>query len=271
MREIEFMKLSASGNDFILIDNRGNVVLNPPEFARKICRRRLSVGADGLILLEKANTATIRMLYYNSDGSKAPMCGNGARAIAYFAVQCGFPNSLTIETDAGVISATVKEKQVRIEMPEPGDYRPDIQLAIEGKKTTLFHINTGVPHAVIFVPDIESIDVKMTGRLIRHHKKFAPDGVNVDFVEIRDIHTAAIRTYERGVEDETLACGTGAVASAIVSQRLGKIEFPANILVRKSEEFLITCENNRYFLEGKVTPVYLGKLTQQHFILDNSD
>jgi len=254
------MKLSASGNDFILIDNRGNIVSNPSESARKICKRRLSVGADGLILLENADTATIRMLYYNPDGSRAPMCGNGARAVAYFAVQCGFPNSLTVETDAGVISATVKGKKVCVEMPEPKDYRPGIQLAIEEESFTIFYINAGVPHAVVFVADIGSVDVKRVGRLIRNHKEFAPDGVNVDFVEIRDTHTAAIRTYERGIEDETLACGTGAVASAVVAQKLGKIEFPAIILVRKPENLLITYEDNRYFLEGMVTPVYLGKL-----------
>jgi len=219
MRKINFTKMVASGNDFVVLEFLSSRVLGLRELAKKICDRKYAVGADGMLLLEKSKRADIRMRIFNADGSEAEMCGNGARCAALYAnSELQTPNSqLEIETRAGIIAAKVHGDNVKIRLTDPKDIRLNIPIKVNNRLLRVNFINTGVPHIVIFSEGLDEIDVFNLGRAIRFHKKFSPAGTNVDFVEVSGRNSLAIRTYERGVEDETLACGTGAVAAALVA------------------------------------------------------
>ena len=227
MTVIKFIKMEGSGNDFVVIENcPPSTVHSPQILAKKICDRKYGVGADGVLLLEKSKKADVRMRIFNADGSEAQMCGNGARCCALWASRTsaaggsafGVKNSkLTIETKAGMIDARVEGDLAKIKLTDPADLKLDIHINADGKDYEADYVNTGVPHAVIEVDDIERIPVKEIGRLIRHYRIFQPAGTNVNFVQVKDRDHIVVRTYERGVEDETLACGTGSVASAIIA------------------------------------------------------
>jgi diaminopimelate epimerase len=215
---LRFTKMNGAGNDFILFDNRtGSIALDRTQIAR-LCDRHRGVGADGILLLEKpTNRADFRMRYFNADGGEAEMCGNGARCFARFAKKIGGQKAqLSFETPAGVISAELAGGLVTIQMTEPTDLRLNLDLSTPGEDKTIHFINSGVPHVVIPVAKIDDADVRREGAAIRHQKMFSPNGTNVNFIEKRGPNQIAIRTYERGVEDETLACGTGIVASALI-------------------------------------------------------
>lgn len=219
MTTIPFWKMSGAGNDFILIDNRQGAVLaeNLPHFVAQVCQRRMAVGADGLILIEPSETADFRWQFLNADGSVPEMCGNGARCAARFAHLNGIaPAQMSFETIAGTIHAKVEQDLVKIAMTEPHDLILEERLTLADGEITFGRINTGVPHVVTLVDDIEQTDVVTVGRQIRHHAHFAPAGTNVNFIAPLAGGRWAIRTYERGVEDETLACGTGVVAAALI-------------------------------------------------------
>lgn len=269
MRTINFYKLTAAGNDFVLIDNRDNIVTEDKHsaLALKLCDRRYCIGGDGLILLEKSNKADFRMRYYNSDGSHASMCGNGGRSIARFAYELGIvKENMKFETDAGLITAEIKSNTVvNLALYDPKDLKLDINLEIEDKNFEISCLNTGVPHAVIFVNDIETIDVFKYGRLIRNHNYFAPAGTNVNFVQLAKDNTIFVRTYERGVEDETLACGTGVTASSIISALKGKVSVPVKIITRGKDNLSVSCtfENSKIsnvFLEGPAIVTFTGSV-----------
>lgn len=267
--KIPFMKMSGSGNDFILIDHRKPIFQREhmKEFVQKVCRRRISVGADGLIFIEPSEKADFKWQFFNADGSEAEMCGNGGRCAARFAYLKGIAgSSLTFETIAGVLSAEVDGKRVKLELTRPHGLKLDENLVVEGKPLRVSSINTGVPHAVHFVDDVEQWDVVRMGRAIRNHSHFAPSGTNANFVQIGKDSHLAVRTYERGVEDETLACGTGATASAVVAHLLKKVEPPVAVTTRSGEILTIHFQSRDgvltdVFLEGDVTPVFEGKLT----------
>src|SRR5438270_1064998 len=215
---LRFTKMNGAGNDFILIDNRaGDVHLLRSQIVR-LCDRHRGVGADGVLLLENAtNRADFRMRYFNADGGEAEMCGNGARCFARFAVKvAAAKEKISFETQAGVISAELKGDLVTLGMTEPTDLRLHLELGIAGENKTVHFVNSGVPHVVIPVPNIDDVDVRREGAAVRYHKIFSPSGTNVNFIDKRGAKKIAIRTYERGVEDETLACGTGIVASALI-------------------------------------------------------
>lgn len=233
-KTVEFYKISAAGNDFIMVDNRKKLLpRNIPKLAERWCNRKFSVGADGMILLEDSKRAQFKMRYFNSDGSAAAMCGNGGRSIARFANLLGVaPKKMTFETEAGLINAEILKKNVRLWLYEPKDARLDFTLKVERREFDVSYLNTGVPHTVIFVNDIDKADVVTIGRMVRYHRAFAPAGTNVDFVEKKDNHTIYVRTYERGVEDETLACGTGVTASAIIAGLRGSVTPPVDCLTR---------------------------------------
>ncbi|GHT56852.1 diaminopimelate epimerase [Endomicrobiia bacterium] len=254
---INFSKLTAAGNDFVLIDNRENIIAEKDcEFlAKKLCDRRYSIGGDGLILLEKSASKDFKMKYFNSDGSHASMCGNGGRSVAKFAYELGVVNSkMVFETDAGVINAEIlSHNRVKLDLYNPKDLNRDMKIEIDGKELNVDFINTGVPHAVIFVDCAEEMDVFKYGRQVRHHKVFAPDGTNVDFVEVVKDNTLIVRTYERGVEDETLACGTGITASGIISVLKGFAKSPVNIIARGGDKLSVSLKN----LGGKISDVIL--------------
>jgi diaminopimelate epimerase len=267
--QFEFYKMTGGGNDFILIDNREKMVdadALRPSIAR-ICRRRLSVGADGLIVIEHSTQAHFRWRFFNADGSEAEMCGNGGRCAARLAHLLGMaPPDLTFETGAGLIKAQVKGKVVRLILPPPSDIRLGISLPIGEEEVSVDFINTGVPHAVIIAPDLQEVDVVGLGGQIRRHEAFEPAGTNVDFIGV-DNGSVAIRTYERGVEDETLACGTGAVAATIIAGMRGLTSSPTTVIPRSGEPLTISYEGTgkitEVSLEGEVRMIYHGRLNEE--------
>ena len=271
--KIPFMKMSGSGNDFILIDHRKPLidVDRMAEFARKVCRGRISVGADGLIFIENSEKADFKWRFFNADGSEAEMCGNGGRCVARFANLKGITGpALTFETLAGILSARVNGKTVKLEMTKPHSLKLDESLLIDGRKQTLSSINTGVPHAIQFVEDIEAIDVVQLGRSIRYHAHFAPGGTNANFVRLEKGSQLSIRTYERGVEDETLACGTGAVASALIAAFKGMVRSPVSIKTRGGELLTVhfeieSKEVKRVFFEGEVHIIYEAEMWEEAY------
>ena len=290
--KIDFTKAVASGNDFIIINNNrphlagvgGPGGVNFGDLAQFICKRKYSVGADGLLVLEESNKADFKMRIFNPDGSEVTMCGNGIRCSALYAYTkkwCASP--MKIETLAGTLEASVSpalsdsEKfsgtrkggvsgdSIRLKMTDPKDIKLNQNIGV-GKTVVNFHaVDTGVPHAVHFVEDITKYPVKAMGAKIRYHKIFEPEGINADFVEIQGKSNIAVRTYERGVEDETLACGTGVVASAIISHLTDKVEQPVSVLTESKEilKVYFKKEINGFkdvYLEGKAAIIFEGGL-----------
>ncbi len=270
MGKLCFTKMAASGNDFAVIEDRGSRIKNRKlsVLARKICDHKYGVGADGFLVLEKSKIADIRMRIFNADGSEAEMCGNGARCTAlYISRQSAVdsrPRKTTIETKAGIIDAEVAGNNVKIKLTDPKSVRLDIPIKINNRDMKVNFIDTGVPHVVIFIEGLEKINILPLGRLIRHHEKFSPRGANVNFVEVISRDSIKVRTYERGVEDETLACGTGSAASAIIFAL--KTNAPKKIHVHtRSKEVLALYfarsvdKFSNVWLEGKARKVYEGE------------
>jgi diaminopimelate epimerase len=238
---LRFSKMNGAGNDFVMIDNRvGDLQLAADQIV-KICDRHRGVGADGVLLLERAtNGADFRMRYYNADGGEAEMCGNGARCFARYASRVAGPKGeLSFETPAGVIGATLQGEVVRLEMSEPTDLRLGITIPLRDRPVAAHFINSGVPHVVVPVDNLDNVDVRGLGSAIRRHDLFAPKGANANFLKERGERQIAIRTYERGVEDETLACGTGVVASALIFAALKNVSGPIGVLVRGGNELQV--------------------------------
>jgi diaminopimelate epimerase len=268
MNQIPFYKMSGAGNDFIVIDNRDTVVSeqNLTDFIARLCRRKMSVGADGLILIEPSEKCDFRWRFFNSDGSKAEMCGNGARCAARFAYVNGIAKeNLCFETEAGVIRAQVNHDRVKVTMPNPSSLKLEYLLELKSGPLTVSSINSGVPHVVVFIDQVEDADVVNLGREIRFHPKFAPAGTNANFVCRGKNNEIAIRTYERGVEDETLACGTGAIAGAIIAACQFKMISPLNVKTRSGEYLTIhfSEKDGRFydiFMEGGARIIYIGNL-----------
>lgn len=231
---LEFTKMNGAGNDFVMVDNRdGSLSLSRDKIAG-LCDRHRGIGADGLIALE-GTTETPRMRYYNADGGEAEMCGNGARCFARYAAKLSVKTggSLTFQTMAGPITAELlPDERVRLRMSEPHSLQLAHSLKVETHDLEVHSVNTGVPHAVVFVSDLEATPVVPWGRALRRHQRFAPAGTNANFVQVLDKNSLAIRTYERGVEDETLACGTGVVASALIYHFRSQAASPITVRVR---------------------------------------
>lgn len=229
-KSIKFVKMHGAGNDFILVDNRlGDFPLTTKEELAAFANRPSGIGCEGIILVEKSAKADFRMHFYNPDGSEAEMCGNGARCVAAFALEIGAAKAakMRFETGAGEVAAEVlSENLVRIGMPPPHGLKGNFIIA-------------GVPHQIVEEPDLAAVDVEEEGRRIRNSPTFAPNGTNVDFVTWLDVHTAALRTYERGVEAESFACGTGAVATALVGVANGRGTFPVEVRTYRGEKLIV--------------------------------
>jgi diaminopimelate epimerase len=241
---LRFTKMNGAGNDFILIDNRAKEIdLDRSQIAH-LCNRYRGIGADGVLLLEMpANRADFRMRYFNADGGEAEMCGNGARCFARFANRVtGTKGEICFETQAGVISAEFAGNLVTLRMTDPTDLRLNVKLPVANKNKTVHFINSGVPHVVIPVAKTDDVDVPLEGAAIRRHKMFSPNGANVNFLEKREPKKIAIRTYERGVENETLACGTGIVASALIFAAIESISGPIDVIARGGDELHVGFE-----------------------------
>jgi diaminopimelate epimerase len=241
LRMLRFTKMNGAGNDFVMIDNRAGDLQLASEQISKICDRHRGVGADGVLVLERpTNGANFRMRYYNADGGEAEMCGNGARCFARYASHVAGPvEKLSFETPAGVIGADLHGELVCLQMSEPKDLRLGIKIPLGDQVLDGHFVNTGVPHAVIPVDDLEKVDVRGTGSAIRHHELFSPQGANANFLKRRGDRQISIRTYERGVENETLACGTGVVASALVFAATERVDGPIGVLVRGGNELKV--------------------------------
>ena len=270
-RTIDFYKMSGSGNDFILVDNRAKLIeaALAPELARNLCRRKVSVGADGLILIENDDEVDFRWNFFNADGSTAEMCGNGGRCVARLANILGICGpSLSFRTLAGIIRAEVSGSRVKLQMTEPRDLRLDLELEVNGQRFNTHFINTGVPHTVFILDGPEMLaqqEVVGQGRKVRYHSQFAPAGTNVNFIAVLGEQALAIRTYERGVEDETLACGTGATAVALVGAAKGMVSPPVDVHTKSGETLTIYFDSDKLlpeevYMEGETTVVYQGRL-----------
>jgi len=262
MRKFNFTKMVGSGNDFIVI--QGKPSGNLAALAKRLCDRRFGIGADGLLVLEKSQKADIRMRIFNADGSEAEMCGNGARCAALFSGK----KKLRLITGAGIVNAEVYGKRVKVEITDPKNIKLDLPIKVNGRLIKVNFINTGVPHTVVFVNGINAIDVRRIGASIRNHPKFKPAGTNVNFMEVKGLNTIRIRTYERGVEDETLACGTGSVACALVFALKNNLDDLVKVKTQSGETLKVyfqrvNCKFNNVWLEGGAKIVYNGiyKLT----------
>jgi diaminopimelate epimerase len=260
--ELAFTKMSGAGNDFVVIDNRDGVVQDGPGMAKIVCERHFGIGADGLLLLEKSKKADFRMMYYNADGSYGGMCGNGGRCIAKFAVANGIAGSQhSFEALESVYKASITGENVELSMKDPSGVRTGIMLPTSMGTIECSYIDTGSPHVVILLkddtpghPGLSSIDVERVGREIRHHKEFAPYGTNVNFIKVDGRNRLRIRTYERGVEAETLACGTGSIAAAIVAMELGLVRNPVEVTVKSDHVLTVDVAKD---LMGRYTGVKL--------------
>lgn len=268
---VPFWKMSGAGNDFVIIDHRRPLIAaeQMADFARLVCRRKFGVGADGLFFIEPSSQADFKWRFFNTDGSEAEMCGNGARCVARFAYMHGIAAArMRFSTLAGIIEASVEDTQVTIHLTPPSGLALGQRVQVGSQEYTVHCINTGVPHAVVFVDDLAHADVRGLGYTLRHHADFGPAGVNVNFVALTEdgLH---IRTYERGVEDETFACGTGAVASALIAALLGQAKAPVVVTTSGGVQLcvLFTPQGDNHFtgvqLKGPAHLVYSGELTPE--------
>ena len=243
-----FAKMHGAGNDFVLIEDPDCQFPLEPGVIRKLCSMHEGLGTEGLLLLRppRAEGIVFTMLFFNPDGSRASMCGNGSRCAAYFAYQCGLaPRRQVFGTDAGPVEAELvaigkAEAQVRIRMTPPGDRRHDLSVGACG--FLYQYLDTGVPHEVTFVPDVDAVDVETEGRSVSYAESFAPAGTNVDFAQVTGPSSLRVRTYERGVEAETAACGTGCAASAAAAVESGRCTSPVRVLTAFGAELEFVCE-----------------------------
>lgn len=265
---LHFTKMHGAANDFIMLDDREKVVpWQDYVLMSLLATRRTGVGSEGIILIQKSKRADFRMRFLNPDGTEVDMCGNGARCAAWFAHKIGAaPRSMTMETSCGLLDAEILDDcNVKVWMPEPTARSYGIKISVDGQMIEGDYINTGVPHFVVHTESPEAIDIDTLGRAIRLHPAFAPEGVNVDFVALRESNRLSMRTYERGVEAESGACGTGAVAAAITTVEAHAGTLP--ITVRTSGGFMLNIDadwrNNRCTgstLTGPVREVYRGTI-----------
>ncbi len=265
---IPFSKLNGSGNDFLLIDDRGDAMrgIDRPSFVSKVCDRSRSIGADGVIVIEPSRRADFRWDFYNADGTRAEMCGNGGRCAARFAATRRISGrEMTFETLAGIIHAEVKKDKVRVQLTKACGLCTNVMVPLDRVTRTGHFINTGVPHLVYLSDHLDAEDVDDVGRKTRQHEIFKPEGTNVNFMQVDSPHRLRIRTYERGVEGVTLACGTGAVAAALIAAALRKASSPMTVMTRGGDRLVVSFkrEGEQFtdlHLEGKAEVVCEGML-----------
>ena len=243
---LHFSKMNGAGNDFVVLDNRDeNLRFSGEEIAR-LCHRQLGIGADGLLMVEPAqNGGAYRMRYYNSDGGEAEMCGNGARCFAKFLdhLEGDTHQSISFETMAGMVSATFPGgDDVCVHLSDPTDLTLGESPPVNSSPLTVHSVNTGVPHAVVVIDDLSTIDIDSLGASIRRHDHFAPAGTNVNFMQVNGPSNISVRTFERGVEGETLACGTGMVANALVHHELTGDPPPITVTVHSGDNLQVSFE-----------------------------
>jgi diaminopimelate epimerase len=239
--KIPFFKMHGAGNDFILIDDRTlRFPAGDTAWINRISARRTGVGCEGVILIQPSSTADFRMRFFNPDGSEVDMCGNGARCIARLAHELGIaPPRMSFDTPAGRLQAEVDRNQVRLQMTSPKDWRLNQQLKMKDGDREYGFVNSGVPHVVMSIANLEMWNVKQAGAEIRYHPDFAPKGTNANFIAVTGPDSLRVRTYERGVEDETLACGTGMVACGLIAGKMGWVKPPVRITCASGDVLVI--------------------------------
>jgi len=241
---LDFVKMNGAGNDFVLYDNRSRSIKLATEQVVRICDRHRGVGADGVIGLipSQSGQADWAWEFWNSDGSVAEMCGNGARCFArYIQRMTGHPAKTSFETVAGVITAEFDHELVSVNLTAPENERLNLKVPLKSAGDTVIHsINTGVPHAVIFLPDADQAMLSTVGPEVRRHPEFGTRGTNVNFVQVLGPNSIRVRTFERGVEGETLACGTGVSAAALISARVHGFTSPVKVRVQGGDDLEVS-------------------------------
>ena len=258
--KIPFTKMHGAGNDFILVDDRTgrNFPVDDKAFIHRICSRRTGIGSDGIILLQPSDIADVRMRFINPDGGEQDMCGNAARCVARLAYDRGMAAAkMVIETGAGSVEAEVTQDEVCLYLTDPSELRLDVPVDMEW---TVDFVNTGVPHAVAWVDDVEKIDLPTAGRALRYHRFFEPAGTNADFARVEADGTLTLRTYERGVEGETLACGTGAAAAAVLAAERGRVKLPVPVHCIGGHDLVINTVRGKTTLTGGAAYVFDGEI-----------
>jgi diaminopimelate epimerase len=266
----EFFKMSAGGNDFILFDNRGAAFAGGrfPDLVRRLCARSMSVGADGVILMEASQRADVRARFFNPDGGPT-FCGNGGRCAARLAYLCGMaPGRMVVETDRGFHRAEVRGEAVSFEMPEPHGFEADVTIEAAGRRWSGILVDTGVPHFVVLLSEPLDGPIDAIGRALRAHPRFGEEGANVDFVHTTPAGAHTVRTFERGVEAETLACATGGVAGALALAAAGRARSPVPLTTRSGATLLVRFEGDPrrasgVRVEGEARLVFVGHLSEE--------
>lgn len=263
-----FTKMNGAGNDFILLDNRDSKVCLTREQVVRLCDRHRGIGADGVLILVpcRSGKADWAWHFYNSDGSTGEMCGNGARCFARFVQKAiGLKGDFTFETEAGVISASFQGERVTVNLTKPKDLRLNEQVILSTGVETIHSLNTGVPHAVLYVPDADKAMVQSLGPEIRRHAHFGQRGTNANFVQVLGPGRIRVRTFERGVEGETLACGTGVSAAAMISARVHRFSSPVKVQVQGGDTLEVSFKDagegfDDVRLTGPADFVFVGQI-----------
>jgi diaminopimelate epimerase len=263
--KIKFWKMHGAQNDFVLVDDRrGAFPADDRTFIAHLAARHSGIGAEGVILIQMSETAGFRMRFFNPDGGEVGMCGNGARCAARLAYELGaVGKKMSIETEAGEIEAQVMQAAVRLWMTEPSDWELNGELDLGERSLTYGFVNTGVPHVVMRTGELRDVDVCEIGSAVRRHRQFAPAGTNVNFMEVSPAGELYVRTYERGVEAETLACGTGVTACGLVAAKNGWVSLPVDVHVASGDVLTVdgqlTAEGaRRVTLTGPTEHVFEG-------------
>ncbi len=277
MPTLRFAKMSGAANDFVVVDNRAQIMTDvSPDWIRRVCTPRFSVGADGVMLLGTSPDADFTMRYFNADGSEAAMCGNGGRCISRFAVLVGAGKEgreLSFTAPSGRYRALVQGDQVRLGLRTPEQWRSGQTLVTSQGEREYDFVDTGVPHAVLYSSEVEHEPVELLGHEIRYHAQFQPAGTNVNFAQVVNPHELLIRTYERGVEGETLACGTGSAAAALCAAKRGWVQSPVNVITQSGlplkVEFELTPQGfANVFQTGEARLVFWGELSDEALAFD---
>lgn len=257
--KIPFTKMHGAGNDFIVVDDRAQKFpVEDQTFIKRIGARRTGIGSDGILLIQPSGSADLRMRFINPDGNEVEMCGNAARCFARFAYDLGAaPAVMTIETMAGPICAEVSDDQVRLGLTDPTDLELDLDL---GLSLPADFLNTGVPHAVVWVDDVHAIDLFQLGKTIRYHERFSPAGTNANFAQVEEDGSLTVRTYERGVEGETLACGTGVAAAAVLAAHRKRVALPVVVHCAGGYDLVIDSNQGNTTLSGGAAYVFTGEI-----------
>lgn len=273
---IPFWKMHGASNDFLVVDDRAlTFPAHDTDWLQRIMQRHTGVGSEGVLLIQPSARENFRMRFFNPDGGEVDMCGNGARCIARLAHELGVaPARMTFETGAGVVGAEILGNQVRLTMTTPRDWLLGRRLRALDRDWAYDFVNSGVPHAVIRVDDLDHLDVQALGAAIRYHADFAPKGTNANFISVTAPGTVRLRTYERGVEAETPACGTGIVAAGLIAGRTGLVKPPVNVIPASGDtlvvDFVLTADGaEKVTLFGPAAHVFKGELGYEGAVTRN--